>query len=375
MTPIKVLHILEVEKEAFYFNNLADFTPRDEIEFSFVTLTGEGRFAESMRERGFTVDVLDVPSKAGLVSAAFDLRRIMNERGTDVVHTHLFNPTVVGLLAATSQKRKKLVTRHHSDALHLIENTLKRRFYLGLEHLINRLADHIVAPSRAVRDCLIEFENVPAGKVTLIPYGQRRERFDAINAETINRKREELGMNDQLSLVCVSRLFHRKGHRYLFEAIAPLIHEGLQAKLYLVGEGGYRAQLEALATELGIRENVVFLGWRDDILEIIGAADIVVHPSLEDALSQALIESLMLGRPIVATNISGAADTLGDGKYGRLVPPADSPALREALEDTIANIDAARGQAKLGRAYLLEYMDARRTTEEYAKLYRGLAGK
>lgn len=375
MTPIKVLHVLEVEKEAFYFNNLADFISRDEIEFSFVTFSKEGRFAESMRERGFTVDVLNVQSKAGLARAALDLRRIMNDRSPDVVHTHLFNPTLVGLLAASSQKRKKLVTRHHSDALHLIEGSLKRRFYLALEHLINRMADHIVAPSRAVRDCLIEWEKVPAEKVTLIPYGQRRERFDAINAETISRKRAELGMNAQLSLVCVSRLFHRKGQRFLFEAVAPLIESGLQTKLYLVGEGDYRSQLEALAAELGISDNIVFLGWRDDILEIIGAADIVVHPSLEDALSQSLIESLMLERPIVATDISGAADTLGDGKYGRLVPPADPVAFRDALEETIANIDSAREQAKLGRAYLLEYMDVRRTTSEYEKLYRGLAGR
>ncbi|MGE3466276.1 MAG: glycosyltransferase family 4 protein [Pyrinomonadaceae bacterium] len=372
MTPIKVLHVLEVEKEAFYFNNLVDLSAHGELEHSFVTFAGEGRFTESMRERGCRVIALDARTKRSLLAAAARLRRIIRDERPDLIHTHLFNPTVIGLIVARLEKKPALVTRHHSDAIHLIQNRLKRSFYLLLERLNNRLATHIVAPSRMVRQCLVEWENVPEWKVSLIPYGQRMSRFEAVTQECVDAKRKELGMNEQLSLVCISRLFHRKGHKFLFKALAPLIASGLNARLYLVGEGDYRPTLEKLAGELGIADNVTFLGWRDDILEIIGSADIVVHPSLEDALSQSLIESIMLAKPVIATDISGASDTLGDGKYGRLVPPADSDAFREAVEDTIADIAAARERAEKGREYLLEYMDAGRTTAEYVRLYRRL---
>lgn len=374
MKSIKVLHVLEVEKEAFYFNNLADFTKPEEAEFAYVTFAPEGGFTESMRRRGFNVYSLTATNKKRLPQAARELWRILKKENPDIVHTHVFNPTVIGLMLAKWQKRKTVLTRHHSDALHLLPSKLKRSFYLKLENLNNRNADHIIAPSKMVRECIVDWEKVPPEKVSLIPYGQTRERFDAITPEVIENKRAELGMNEQLSLVCVSRLFNRKGHIYLFEAIAPLIKEGLAVKLYLVGTGDYKENLEKFAKDLGIFDNIEFLGWRDDGLAIIGAADIIVHPSLEDALSQSLIESLMLQRPIVATDISGANDTLNGGKYGKLVPPEDSEKFRVALEEIIENLDAARENAKQGRKYLLEYMNAQRVADEYVKIYRKVLG-
>ena len=110
--------------------------------------------------------------------------------------------------------------------------------------------------------CLIEWEGVPSHKVSLIPYGQTPERFDATTLDVVEAKRAELGMNRQLSLVCVSRLFHRKGHEFLFRALAPLVRDGLAVKLYLVGTGDFKEELERLTEELGIVSCVEFLGWR-----------------------------------------------------------------------------------------------------------------
>jgi glycosyltransferase involved in cell wall biosynthesis len=374
MKPIKVLHIHEVEKEAFYFSNLADFVNPNEVEFSFVTFAPEGDFTESMKRRNIKVYSLDALSKKKLPQATREIWRILKIENPDIVHTHLFNATVIGLNLAGIQKRKSVLTRHHSDALHNLPNKAKRSFYLTLEQRNNRLANHIIAPSRMVRECIVDWEGTPSDKVSIIPYGQTVERFESITTEVIKEKRAELGFENQLSLVCVSRLFNRKGHQYLFEAFAPLIKNGLKAKLFLVGTGDYKEKLEEIAKDLGILQNIEFLGWRDDGLQIISAADIIVHPSLEDALSQSLIESLMMQRPIIATDISGAADTLDGGKYGKLVPPADSASFRIALQETIENLDLANENAKLGRKYLLEYMNAERTANEYTKIYKKVLG-
>jgi len=372
MTPIKVLHVLEVEQEAFYFSNLVDFTDRAEIEFSFVSFAPEGGFSKSLKERGLKVHNLGWISKSRYLYVAKELRSILKEEDPAIVHTHQFNATTTGLTLAKRQRCKTVMTRHHSDALHQLPSALKRRFYLTLEHRNNRLSDQIIAPSTRVRDVLVDQEGVPSDKVHVIPYGQTMHRFAAVTKEMVEKKQSELGMDRQLSLVCVSRLFHRKGHAYLFEALAPLIREGLSARLYLVGEGEYKPELESMAKRLGIRENIEFLGWRTDVLSLISASDIVVHPSLEDALSQSLIESLMLGRPIVATDISGATDTLNGGKYGKLVPPADADAFRVALVETIKDIDSALARADKGKDYLLEYMDARRVANQYTEIYQRL---
>ncbi len=372
MKPTKVFHFIDFEKESFYFNNLVDFTDRNEFEYAFLTFAAEGTFTESMKRRGCHVYFLNALEKSRLPKAAYRLWQIMKKENPSIVHTHLFNPTAVALTFAKWQKRKTVLTRHHSDALHLLASKPRREIYLTIDRRNNRLADHIIAPSRMVRDCVVEWEGTPAEKVSVIPYGQTTERFDAVTSEIVGKTRAELGMNEQLSLVCISRLFNRKGHIYLFEAVAPLVKEGLKVKIYLAGTGDYEKTLRAQAEELGILENIVFLGWRADVLAIIGAADIIVHPSLEDALSQSLIESLMLKRPIIATDISGAADTLHDGDYGKLVPPADSAAFKKALEEIIADLPQARERAEKGREYILDYMNASRTTDEYLAIYRKL---
>jgi glycosyltransferase involved in cell wall biosynthesis len=126
---------------------------------------------------------------------------------------------------------------------------------------------------------------------------------------------------------------------------------------------------------LGIETKVKFLGWRDNALVIMAAADVVVHPSLEDALSSAVIEALMLGKPIVATDISGVRDSLNDGKYGAIVPPADPAALERSIRAVLDDRERAETRANAGRDYLLEYMDARRVSDEYTRVYQRVLGR
>ena len=103
------------------------------------------------------------------------LWRIMKTENPDIIHTHLFDPTLIGLTMAKYQKRKTVLTRHHSDAVHQLPSKIKRNFYLHLENYINHRADHIIAPSQAVRDILVQQENVSGTKVSVIPYGQTTE--------------------------------------------------------------------------------------------------------------------------------------------------------------------------------------------------------
>ena len=373
MKPIKVLHIVSVDTKNYYLNNLADHTDVGEVQYSFVTFaSSDCDFFLDMESRGRRVFALNRMGRRQFPQTYRELGKLMKAENPDIVHTHLFDPSLIGLTVAKRQGRKTVLTRHHSDAIHQIRLAPKRKFYLAFENYISRKADHIIAPSQMVRDILVETEQVPNAKVSIIPYGQTTKRFDAATPEKIAEVQAELGMKENLALVCVSRLFHRKGHEFLFEALAELMKNGLDATVYLVGDGDYRTTLESLARKLGIAERVRFLGWRSDALVIIAAADIIVHPSLEDALSSAVIESVMLERPIVATDISGVRDSLDNGKYGKIVEPADADAFRIGLWEVIDNLDEARKIAREGRKYLLEYMDAKRVADFHLALYRKL---
>lgn len=375
MKPIKVLHITSVEKENYYLNNLVDFSDAEKVEYCFVTFEPECDFTSALKKKGNRVWALDCVGRSRYPKAFRRIGHILESENVDIAHTHLFDPSLIGLTVAKRQMRKTVLTRHHSDAIHQLPSLAKRRFYLALENYISRKADHIIAPSQMVREFLVEKENVANDKVCVIPYGQTTERFDAVTPEKIAGVRSELGMGGGLALVCVSRLFHRKGHEFLFEAVAPLMKDGLNATVYLVGDGDYMPVLEKRARELGISERVRFLGYRDDALAVVAAADIIVHPSLEDALSSAVIESVMLERPIVATDISGVRDSLADGKYGKIVEPADSEAFRLGLTEVVKNIDYWHQAAKNGRKYLLDYMDAGRVAREYTRVYQHVMDK
>ena len=372
MQPIKVLHFVSVDKENYYLRNLATFSDPAEGEHSFVTsAAAECEFVVDMRNSGFTVLALEKPSRYSYPRLYSHFVRHLKREAPDVVHTHLFDPSLIGLTAAKRRNIRTVLTRHHSDAVHMIRSRIKRQFYLALESYISRKSDHIVAPSRTVRDFLLK-EGVPAEKVSVIPYGQTTERFDAVTDDAVAAVRRELGMGDGLKLVCNSRLFHRKGHIFLFEALVEIFAERPNAMLYLVGSGDQQASLEAKAKEFGIDKQVRFLGWRSDALAIMKAADVIVHPSLEDALSSAVIEAIMLGKPIVATDISGVRDTLDNGKYGEIVRPGDSASLCTGMEKTLANLETSIKRAQKGRDYLLQYMDAHGVAQEYSLIYTKL---
>jgi glycosyltransferase involved in cell wall biosynthesis len=370
---IRVLHVVSLEKSNYYLENLVDHCDRLAVEFTVATLVGEGTFATELRKRRITVYCLGCTSRSQYWKAVRRVCGIIRQHNIDVVQTHSVEPTWVGVTAARLTARAAIVTRHHSDAVYRLENPLKRCGHLGLERCGRALADHIIAPSKDVQEILLNRERTPAAKVSLIPYGQDVRRFEAVREIDIVRVKKELALERKPTLVCVSRLDRWKGHVYLFEAVSVLRGEFPNLMLYLVGEGPYRTQLETTARQAGVAGWVRFLGWRNDALEIMAAADVVVHPSLSEALSSVVIEAVALAKPVVASCVSGVRDIL-DG-YGKIVPPADSDALLQALRSTLANLEAANRRAVGGKAHILESMAASKVAQAHVDIYRSVLAR
>jgi glycosyltransferase involved in cell wall biosynthesis len=368
--PIRVLHFTSIEKTNYFLNNLVDYCDRRAVEFTVASLTGEGEFATELRKRGISVYCLDCAQRRRAARACRHLVGIIRRHCVDIVHTHLFEPTLIGVSAAKLLGKAAVLTRHHSDALYRIENPLKRWTYLRLEQYCNTMADHIIAPSTEVQRILLQRERVRASKVSLIPYGQDFRRFQLVTEADVARVKHELGMGQTRDLVCLARLHPEKGHIYLFEALAALREELLNVTCYLVGEGPERKSLEQTAEKLGIGQSIRFLGWRDDALAILAAADVVVHPSLHEALPSALIEALALSKPIVASDVSGVRDIVSG--YGEIVPPGNSQVLADSLRLVLADLASANRRAAQGKVHIFEYMAASRVAEAHTQCYRSV---
>ena len=138
-------------------------------------------------------------------------------------------------------------------------------------------------------------------------------------------------------IVSVARLDEiQKDHRTLLRAYARLVetHEGgaLREDLVIVGDGGFRAELEALAVELGIGERVHFTGYRNNPHAVVARASALVLSSRYEGMPMVLLEALALGKPVISTDCpTGPREILDDGRFGLLVPIGDVGALAGAL--------------------------------------------
>lgn len=152
-----------------------------------------------------------------------------------------------------------------------------------------------------------------------------------------------------LRIVCVARLIERKGQRHLVEAVKRLADEGIDARLTLVGGGDGRAALEQQVRDLGLAARVAFTGdiSRENLPAAYQAADVFTLPSFNEGMSNAMLEAMACGLPVVVTRTPGVAEVVREGENGLTHDWADVPALAAHLRSLA--LDPAR-RAALGRA-------------------------
>jgi glycosyltransferase involved in cell wall biosynthesis len=182
---------------------------------------------------------------------------------------------------------------------------------------------------------------------------------DAPPAHANGSLRAELGIPEGAPLVGeVARLCDVKGQRELIAALAQVP----DARLVLVGEdleqgGAFRAGLERDAERAGVRDRVVFAGYRPDARALLGELDVFALPSWTEGLPLGVLEAMASARPVVATPVGGTPELVTDGETGLLVPPRDPDALAAALRRLLADADLRR---RLGEA------GERRAREEFS---------
>jgi glycosyltransferase involved in cell wall biosynthesis len=197
---------------------------------------------------------------------------------------------------------------------------LYHRLTKPLIRFIWRCSAAVVANSAGLRD--LAMNTAPELPIPIIPNGIDVDQF--LPANRLNREPPP-------RLLFVGRLTRQKGLVYLLEALVML---DAPYALAIAGDGDQRAALETRAAELGIGDRIHFAGWcsREEIINHYAAADVFVFPSLDEGMSNAVLEAMACGLPIVATDIPGNAELVVEGKNGYLIPPRDSEALAERLQ-------------------------------------------
>jgi len=330
-------------------------------------LGGTSEVEESFAALG--VPVLGKPKGAlGYLPELVALPRYVRSEQVALVQTFLFHAEVAGRVAARVARRRSLPVVVSSVRA---SNRKHRWWQFALQRATARLVDAFTAVSERTLDFAVAHEGVIRERATVIPNG-----IDLAPWRTPVEKsaaRSELDLPAGASVIAtLGRLHEQKGHAYLLRAARLLAERQADALFLIAGYGPLRGRLEAQARELGVAERVRFLGYRRDVRRILAAADIFVLPSLWEGMSNAIMEAMAAGRPVVATAVDGNVDQVADGETGLLVAPANAEALAEALNRLCQNPAEAEEMGKRGRMRVEEFFPVERMTEATLDLYARL---
>lgn len=339
-----------------------------------VTARHDRRRARELADAG--VERLDLGARRLADPAAlFRLRRLLAERGIDVLHAHGQDATILGALATVGRPCAFVATRH---VLAEPEGSWRERLRARMASRAFGRADLVVAVSRAVADRLARSGSVARKRIRVVPNGVELERFDEDAAGGSESAREsarrELGLGSDEAVVLVPAVIRPgKGHELLLEAVPALRRRVPGVRILLAGGGGRAAALEARARRMELGDAVRFLGHREDVPRLLRACDVVALPSRAEALPTALIEAAAAGRPAVATRVGGTPEVVEHGETGLLVEPGDAGALASALAGLLEDVDRARRYGRAARRRAEERFDIDRQVERTLELWREVA--
>ena len=327
---------------------------------SRVLLFDQGPFRERLEGVNVPVQVIAAPSSLLSVKASGGLsalkaipglgwmaRRIVEQsRGVDLIHANSQKAFVAAALARwmgappVVWHLRDILTASHFSAMN-------RRLAIALA---NAQASQVMVNSQATGEAFVAAGGRP-DLVHLVYNGLSAQPFDAVGEEQAIALRQELGLGADVPIIgSFSRLSYWKGQHVLLEAVRSLPEvQVLLVGKSLFGEDEYVAQLQDLAASPELAGRVHWVGFRTDIPALMKACSIVAHTSTEpEPFGRVIVEGQLAQRPVIATAAGGAVELVEDGVTGRLVPPKDAIALRQAIHEILEHPQQTADLAQRG---------------------------
>ena len=380
MAPLKITYVLpNVESGGTerHVLTLAGRIDRSRFSLSMVTTAGGGSLyddfsammpmtilGEPKRSRRFRKGPLEHLRTIGV------LARLLRRSPPDILHAYLPAANVIGPVAARLTGVPRVIVSKRALAEYKAHYPLLRR----VEPLGNRLADVILVNSDAVRRDVERTEEHWKGKFRKIYNGVAQiGRWTPVEAMAF-RRRERIPA-DALVALSVSNFYPYKGHEELVEAAARIVPAFRNVIFLMVGrDSGTLEAMRSRVRERGIEGSVRFAGSRTDVPDLLRAADLFVHPSREEGFSNAILEAMAAGLPVVACYVGGNPEAIVDGETGRLVPPRNAAAFASAVAELLSDPEKRKAMGEAGRHRATERFSLDRMVGEMESLYETLAG-
>ncbi|MBN1901059.1 glycosyltransferase [Candidatus Sumerlaeota bacterium] len=367
---LRIAHIISALGKGgmeFAVSRLALEQKKMGYDVSMICIRELGSTAEMLISGGVPVHLCPLKSRVNPFSL-FRLRSLLCELKINVAQTHNYRPNVSGVIAAKMARIPVIVS-----SLRTVNRWDTYRQFL-MDRFVCLFRDAIVCVSKEVRDRYIEKIKWRPEKLRVIHNGidpellKQREKADYLYSKH-GLKREDR------HIASIARLVRIKDHSTLLKALKVIISERKDVKLLLLGEGPLKEDIEKEARNLGIEENVLFLGHQQNIPDWLTIADISILSTHVEGFSSTILESMAVGVPVIATNVGGNPEAIEDGVTGFLTPPSDAGAIAEKALLILDNPQIAREIREKARQKVAESFTIDVTAKKTIELYRNILQK
>lgn len=308
--------------------------------------------------------IKDVNCHEIVASSRFDwstvraLVEVIRKQNIDIIHTHGYKSDIIGVIAAKVAGIKSVSSPHGFGEI----QGFKMKLFVKLGCFSFRFFNWVVPLSEELFNDVLN-RGCPEHKLVLIKNGVDLKEVEMVRDTVLVEKlyKNEIGY--------IGRLSPGKQVDQIIRAFYSLYKENSELNLTIVGDGPCRQELEALTHTLGCNENVHFLGFRDDRLELLKRFDAFVLASKAEGIPRCLMESMGMGIPIVAYDIKGVDQLISHGSTGSLAPLDDERELARQIEKLLLDQSFAVGIAARAKAFVEEEFSAARMSQQYLELY------
>jgi glycosyltransferase involved in cell wall biosynthesis len=369
---LKITYIISDIDKALAFEWLAQELDQNKFNLSFILLNPGPSVLESFLEKkNIPVTTIICSGKGDWPSALLKTIRLLKKQKPDVVHCHLLQANIIGLLAAKMAcVKKRIYTRHHSSLHHVYHK--KGIFW---DKWSNRLATHVVAISGIVNRILKDWEKLPANKSVLIPHGFRLNEFKEVEPARVAAIKQNYQLENIFPIVgVISRFTAWKGVQYIIPAFKKLLADYPDAVLVLFGaDGDYKKEIMSLLKSLP-EKNYRLVSFEKDVAAAYHVMNVFVHVPIDEhseAFGQIYVEALAAGVPSVFTRSGIAPDFITDGKNALVVPFKNSVAIYEAMLKIMKDEGLRENLRQEGEKTVQDKFELSRMINQLETLYAG----
>ncbi len=374
---MKILQLTAIDLTVYRFLVSLMKAMRDEgWEVHFACADGEkARLVEGM---GFPFHPIRTTRRLNPFEIArqfWDVYRLVKGLRPDIVHLHTPIMAFVGRLASKAARARFIIYTAHGFYHHEGMNPIRKWFFAELERFAGKVATDLMF-------ILAQEDFAWARKAKLLPQKRLIKLMGigcdlsffsptAVNHDKLRALRDEIG-SGRLILTC-GRVVREKGFFELVKASKDVLEGFPEAVFVLAGQGPEIDGLKRAARSNGVHENWRFLGWREEMRELLALSEFFVLPSWREGLPRSIIEAMAMAKPVVATDIRGCREEVVDGETGFLVPPKDPAALASAIKRLLSDEELALRMGRAGRKRAEELFDEKKIIQKQIEVIKSLA--